>query len=183
MPLGFNPGSGDPPPTASRPGVLIDIPDGPEGTRVTLAIMARLARAGKITMRQLAEQITASAPEKAWYQQAELIHNFVRDKIRYVMDPDGLEMLRSPEKTLEAGNGDCDDKSILEAALLISIGHPARFVAIALEPDNFCHVFVQTMVGNRWVASDTTEAQPFGWEPGVSDGVKIYARLYRPVGQ
>lgn len=138
---------------------------------MTLALMARLARIGRSspTVRAVAERIVSAAPDKAFRREAELIHNFVRDKIRYTQDPDGVEYIRAPDATLEAGNGDCDDKAILTAALLAAVGHPSRFIAISQEPDNFSHVYVQTLVGQNWIGSDATEPEPFGWEP--SDGV------------
>jgi transglutaminase-like putative cysteine protease len=61
--------------------------------------------------------------------------------------------------------GDCDDKSVLLAALLESIGHPTRFVAIGFQPDDFEHVFVETKIADRWISLETTEPVEIGWMP------------------
>jgi len=86
----------------------------------------------------------------------------VRDEIRYVQDTNGIELLHDPVTLLEIGAGDCDDKSILLASLLESIGHRTRFVAVAFEPDRFSHVWVQDYLDGRWVDLEPTEPLPFG---------------------
>lgn len=158
-------GGVDLPPVAS---FLSGIPDGIDGVKATLAQMVRLVKQYRTdgNIRQLAENIVASIPEKDFYGEAEAIHNWVRDNIRYTQDVYDVETLKPPPFILQTRQGDCDDKSLLTATLLQTIGHPVAFVAIATEiPDEFSHVFVSTLIGNRWYASDTTERQPFGWEP------------------
>lgn len=120
-------------------------------------------------IRKVAERIIADVPEKDWCGQARAIHAFVRDRITYILDPDGVEMVRSPAKTLEAGSGDCDDKATLAAALLIAVGHPARLVAVGNTPGDLTHVFTETKIGARWFAVETTEPVEFGWAPEYSD--------------
>jgi len=69
---------------------------------------------------------------------------------------------------LEHGFGDCDDKSILLASLLGSIGHSSRFVAIGYRPNEYAHVFVETIAAGgegNWIALDPTEDVPMGWRP------------------
>ncbi len=99
----------------------------------------------------------------------ERLWRFVRDQIRYVRDVHGVETVQTPERTLQIGQGDCDDKATLLAAMLESIGHPARYVALAFQPSNFSHVLVETKVGRgpraTWIAMETTELKPFGWYP------------------
>ncbi len=151
--------------------VMLDIPDGPMGTRMTLGFMKKLANSQRtsLELQSLVDSIVRNAPEKNFRREAELIHNYVRDRIRYQKDPPDYEAIHSPLSTLARGAGDCDDKVILECALLKAAGHECRFVAVSLEPDYFSHVFVQTLIGREWVSSDPTESQPFGWEP--QDGV------------
>ncbi len=52
------------------------------------------------------------------------LHRFVRDNIRYIKDIRDVETVAYPDITLQQGQGDCDDKSVLLASLLESIGHP-----------------------------------------------------------
>lgn len=102
------------------------------------------------------------------------IHRFVRDRIRYVKDIKGVETLQSPEKTLEIGQGDCDDKSVLVGALLESIGHPVRFKAIGFIPGVFSHVLPETKIGSKWIAVETTEPWPLGrLPPGIIQRLTI----------
>lgn len=133
--------------------------------------MADLARKGlrDQRIRNLAVQITtdgflsgAGLQQKDFEGEAERLHAFVRDQIRYVRDTDGVELLHDPVTLLETGAGDCDDKAILLASLLGSIGHQTRFVAVAFEPDIYSHVWVQDYLGGAWVDLEPTEPLPSG---------------------
>jgi hypothetical protein len=54
----------------------------------------------------------------------------------------------------------------LLAALLESIGHPCRFVAVGYSRRNeFEHVYVETKIGHTWTALETTMDVPMGWAP------------------
>lgn len=143
------------------------IPSGKEGTIATLKVMGQMVKAGKKNpvIRHLAMSLVKNNGQKDWAGEVRDIHAFVRDSVRYVKDVRGIETLQTPEKTLELGQGDCDDKSVLLASLLESIGHPTRFVAIAFEPDNYVHVFVETKIGPHWIAAETTEPVELGWYP------------------
>ncbi len=152
---------------ASLPNTLMAIPSGVEGIRETLRIMSRLVKEGKknISVRLLAGQLTRNLPQKHWSGEVNTIFDFVQNNIRYVRDINGVETLHTPETILSLGYGDCDDKSVLLASLLESIGHPTRFKAIALSQDNYCHVYVETKIGDKWIPLDTTEPHSMGWEP------------------
>lgn len=110
------------------------------------------------------------------------LFRFVRDRIRYTRDVVDVETLQSPQYTLRSGIGDCDDKSILLAALLRSIGHPAAltFRAIGTDrrtPSQFRHVYVVAQIAGRSLALDPTNPKAgLGWEfpfPTVSMGVAL----------
>lgn len=116
-----------------------------------------------MVVRHLALQLVAGLRPKDYAGEVRALHRYVRDVIRYVRDIVGVETVQTPERTLENGQGDCDDKSTLLAALLQSIGHPARFEAVGFAPDRFSHVLVSAQVGGRWVPLETTIA---GAEPG-----------------
>lgn len=139
--------------------------------------MRLLTREGKKNpdIRHTAATLTADLPSKARYQEIVALFDFVRDEIRYVSDITDVETLHTAERILSQGYGDCDDKSILLAAMLESIGHRTRFRALAFNGDwwqgfQFAHVIVETMHGHdkgkpAWIALDTTVDKPMGWTP------------------
>lgn len=179
------------PALSSQPiATLKGIPSGAAGTAATLQAMAELARAAVKSpyqaIREKAIELTRFLEERNWMQEIRELHAFVRDSIRYLRDPaldsGGPELVQTPEKTLEYGQGDCDDKSTLLAALLTSIGHPARFVAVAFNGSGFSHVLVETKVKNTgnemrdWLPLETIIQKEAGWyPPGVT------SRLVRKV--
>lgn len=129
--------------------------------------MGGLVKAGKKTLpvRQTALYCVKNLNQKDWHSEINCVFQFVRDNIRYVRDIRNVETLSTPEKTLEFKQGDCDDKSVLLASLLESIGHPTRFVAIGFKPNEFVHVYVETKIGQKWIALDSTEPVEMGWQP------------------
>ncbi len=83
--------------------------------------------------------------------------------------------------TLQLKAGDCDDHSVLIAALLKSIGYQVQFKTVATErgnPQQFSHVYVivRDKRTGQWVPLDSTVPGSFaGWEPPM-----IYrSRTYR----
>lgn len=150
---------------APVPHVLADLPAGVDGVRATLREMVKLARhyqkdVGVVT---LARRLTQSLPEKDYAAEVAALQAFVRDRIRYVRDPRGAEMVQTPKRTLEMRCGDCDDKATLLAALLESIGAPARFVAIGVGGGPYSHVLAEARVGSRWIPLEAIV-------PGVGPG-------------
>lgn len=143
------------------------IPEGKAGTLETLKVMRELVRHGKraLPVRSLAVELTNGNDQKDWIAEVKALHAFVRDNIRYVKDVRDVETLHYPEIVLQIGAGDCDDKSVLLASLLESIGHPTRFVAIGFKPDDFVHVYPETMIGRAWIPLETTEPVEIGWTP------------------
>ncbi len=155
-------------PATNRPtkATIHAIPSGPAGTRATLNFMRSLVREAKkdIRLREFAMSLVRHLPGKDFYGEINTIFMFVRDKIRYIRDIDNIETIATPQKTLEYRQGDCDDQAVLLATLLIMIGHPSRFIAIAIG-GSFVHVYVETRLGNRWLGMDPTENQSLGWRP------------------
>lgn len=157
------------------------------GARQTLTKMATLARKGlrNQSIRNLAVQLTTAGflngtglKQKDFTGEARRILRFVRDDIRYVRDTDGVELLHDPVTLLQTGAGDCDDKAILLAALLGSIGHQTRFVAVSFEPNIFCHVWLQDCLDGKWVDLEPTEPIPFGQSVPTAKALKL---LYQDV--
>lgn len=133
--------------------------------------MQRLVRAGKkyYPLRELALSIVKHNGSKDYIGEVKSVQAWVRRNIRYVKDIRGIETVQSPQKTLEIGQGDCDDHSVLVATLLETIGHMTRFKAIGFIPGIFQHVYTETKLGskskNMWIAVETTENWPIGKAP------------------
>ena len=157
-----------PPQGAETQTQLINIPEGAAGTRATLKIMARLVRETRIqpSIRNLAASMVQDLEGQNYTDEVRHLFNFVRDAIRYLQDTNGVELIQNPHVTLQIQAGDCDDKATLLAALLESIGHPCRFIAVGYtEPGQFEHVYVETKIGGDWVSADPTENVDLGWAP------------------
>ena len=114
------------------------MPSGQAGTRQTLKLMRDIVRAAvrdpRMVVRNHAIEITRSCPSKDFRCEIEAIYSWVDENIRFVRDINGVETLQTPARTLELAVGDCDDHVILLSALLESVGHPTRFVAVGFRP-------------------------------------------------
>lgn len=153
------------------------IPGGAAGTEATILRMQDLVTQGKrdFRIRKLAGQLIQGGvsgipkcPPKDYYCYAEAAHRFCRDKITYVFDPNGVELIESPWSIVESGIADCDSIVMLMSTLCETMGFPCRFVTIKADtqrPDEFSHVFMEVKIPKRgWVASDPTQPErPFGW--------------------
>lgn len=116
-------------------------------------------------VRQLAVSLTKGLIQKDWNSEVNTLYKFVRDRIRYVRDINGVETLHTPEKILENAAGDCDDKSVLLASLLESLGYKTRLVAVGFRKNSFSHVYPEVLHNNNWVSLETTEPVNMGWKP------------------
>ena len=99
-------------------------------------------------VRDLALRIVGNA---GFVGQVRCIQLWVQQNIRYIRDPTTAELVQTPQKTLQWTAGDCDDQSVLVAALLSSIGHPCQFMAMwfAARPEDG-HVVTRTKIGPQW---------------------------------
>lgn len=110
--------------------------------------------------------IIYTTPERDTLSEVTALFNWVRDHVRYVRDPHGLESLSSPAVTAQRMTGDCDDQTALLCALFESVGYPTRFVMAAYNaPGQFEHVYCQVYADNEWIDADPTERQPLGYSP------------------
>ena len=143
------------------------ISEGNEGVRETLYLMQKLVREARRDpdFVAFARRLTANVPEKDWRRRILTVFHFVRDRVRYTLDPNGVEYIASPQRMITILEGDCDDKAAFLAALLEAIGIPTRFVAVGFDGAELSHVFVEAKFDSRWIALDATEPVRAGWRP------------------
>lgn len=155
-------------PMPALSGTRVPLANGVRGVRDTLRLMRAAVREGRtdVRVRQAAISLIWLQPEKSEADEAGAIFEWVRDHIRYVRDVVDVETLSTAERTLAQQIGDCDDKSVLLAAMLESVGYPTRFVVAAYQaPRQFEHVYVQVFIDGQWVNADPTERGPLGYAP------------------
>jgi len=111
----------------------------------------------------LVAELIRDCPSKAYTCYLKRIVDFVRKNIKYVRDPQKLETLRSPIRTLELGMGDCDDHVILTGTLLRIAGFPVRIVLGDTNHDGkYEHVYVKAYIPRKgWITIDTTASKPY----------------------
>jgi transglutaminase-like putative cysteine protease len=153
---------------ATVPHTLSSLPEGVDAVRATLRLMVKLARTYRadVGIIETAQRVTAGLPSKDYRGEIRALHVYVRDRVRYVRDPRGVEKVQSPKRTLEIGSGDCDDKATLLAALLESIGFATRYVGLGFNDGPYSHVILEVRLGTRWEPLETTVAgAEAGWAP------------------
>ena len=154
-------------PTRARLG---QIPNGEAGAATTMRAMRQLVRDAirdpSQHVRELALQIVGNA---GYVDQARRLQQWVQQNIRYIQDPPDVELVQTPQYTVQQQAGDCDDQATLLASLLMATGHPAQFVAVGLSGSPLSHVMVQTQIGRDWLGVETILPKPLGWmPPGVT---------------
>lgn len=95
-------------------------------------------------------------------QVAGAFQNWMRSNITYVLDPVRTEVFQEARVTLfEKQAGDCDDQAIALAAMLMSVGIPAKIILLSQEPDfdtktgRFRHVFAAAIIDGKEVWLET----------------------------
>lgn len=117
-----------------------------------------------------------------FWLQPDVLHRieiFLRSKFHYVDEK--IETLLTPDYMLQGLEitgvlrGDCDDISILHAALLTCMEIKTRFVAIRSVQDNpnYDHVFIEAWNGKDWILYDITvpPGTPIEWFSRVAINV------------
>jgi len=155
-------------PVVNLQGSSLTIPDGLPGVFQTIAIMRQLVKQYKINqdIRQAAVCAIFMTPEKDQLSEVTAIFDYVRDNIRYVRDIAGVETIATPDKTLLCRVGDCDDQSVLCAAMFESVGYITRFVVAGYHyTGHLEHVYLQVFADGSWLDCDPTEQEPIGYSP------------------
>jgi len=121
-------------------------------------------------------------PEKDWKAEVEAIFEWVRNNVRYTLDPNELELFQRARRSLENGTADCDDQVILAGALLQAVGYPLRLVVIDTGRGGYSHIYLHVglppVEPRRWIAFDlTATTEPLGWE--VANHQVVKKRLFQ----
>ncbi|MGH8337781.1 MAG: transglutaminase-like domain-containing protein [Gammaproteobacteria bacterium] len=154
-----------------RRAALSGIPDGPAGSLATMRAMRLLVRDAVRDPQQRVRETALGILRgvNSFADQARAIQAWVQNNIEYRRDPPDVELVQTPQVTLQLRAGDCDDFSVLTAALLQATGHPAQFIAVGLDGGPLSHVLVQTLIGSKWIAVETIQPKALGWmPPGVT---------------
>jgi len=128
-------------------------------------------------------------PSHHYLDEARAIGEFVRNHVRYVKDPVGTESLQAPDMMIrmmkDAGYtmGDCDDMSLLIAAMLMSVGIKPVFRAVKYRKESpaYNHIYVVVYENNisnsdspgpvkRIVLDAIIKDKPIGAEMPHADG-------------
>lgn len=127
-----------------------NIATGYVGSMQTLARMKDIVRQSLRVpgVVQVAARIVALVPPRDQTRQAQAIRDFLQTAFRFVADPKGQELLRTPSFQIREirqygqTGGDCDDAAILGAALGLAVGIGGKFRIISFRRGgNFAHVF------------------------------------------
>lgn len=102
--------------------------------------------------------LTEDVPNDDKPAMARKVVSFVRERMKFTEDPQGVELIISPVSLLEDISaqgfawGDCDDHTLLLASMLQSIGIDCRIIAVRLYSTKyFDHVINRiTIHGQSW---------------------------------
>jgi hypothetical protein len=164
--------------------------EGIQGNYDTVQIMREIAHArkGDPTVRMLAESIMLSqgVGSMDYAHEAKAIGEYVRQKMRYSRDPNGIEQVQDPllmidKITRGVAQGDCDDMALLIVTLLLSIGHDPYFRIVKYKPFQpfFSHIYVvdyekdHGQADERIVLDAILKTYPIGTEVPHASGEEI----------
>jgi hypothetical protein len=148
-------------------GCITPLPGGVLGVWATVRKMRALVNEAKVSpfLLQTATQAIFLTPEHMEIAELSALFNLVQLSIRYQRDVSGVETLSDPVTTLQRKVGDCDDQSMLLAALFESVGYATRFVIAGYHGTEYEHVYLQVLTDFGWTDCDPTERQPLGYAP------------------
>lgn len=124
----------------------------------TLKAMRQLAFQARadLEIRALVEKLCSQVAEGDYASETLAIYYWVTQNVRYMRDPDALEMVKDPRQTLKTRSGDCDDIATLLAAMFLASGNPVRFAIASFRSGMpvFSHVYVEVVTPHGPVVFD-----------------------------
>ena len=170
---------------------ILPLPTGDAGVSLTLSHLRQFVVQSQTSelAHAAVQDALALTPEKSPQAEAAALLAWVRSRYRYTLDPVEVELVRDPRYLLRQIQtqgmfyGDCDDASVLLAALLETAGYPTRFVVQGDAGDSFAHVLVEVDLDGAWTAADlTNRSAALGWAP-PSPGREARERRLSMLGQ
>ena len=154
----------------------VRIPDGDAGVTRTISHMKALVHSPYGAKHWLVRQaaLEAARGTERGLDEVDAVNRWIKEHIEFRGEYG--ETLQDPMNTLRFGAGDCDDQSMLAAAMLESLGFQTRFKTIALQdsPEDLSHVYVEVREKRtgQWISVDPTVERSWpGWEPeGIARG-------------
>lgn len=149
---------------------------GDAGVHQTVRHMRALVDAAKTLPETRAVILTAlhGIREKDTLGEVTALYEWVREHVRFVRDPVGVEYLQTPSYMLRqiaregVAAGDCDDASTLFAALAETAGYRTKFRVQAPPGQTFKHVLVDVQIRSGWVSFDPSQRHHGpGWKPTI----------------
>ncbi|PLX03925.1 MAG: hypothetical protein C0594_09865, partial [Marinilabiliales bacterium] len=129
----------------------------------TIDAIQRIVRENHNAIMDLSIEMEGDTEEETFHN----IWYFVRNHIRYKNDDTGVEQLRTPQRTLHDGVGDCDDFSILISSILTNLEYNHYLVIAAYKKkDQWQHIYpaVHDENGIRYVIDCVPEIPYFNYE-------------------
>lgn len=126
----------------------------------------------------LATQIVSGVANRDQSGEIQAVFDWVKNNISF-RNEDG-ERLQTPLVTLQLRAGDCDDHSMLMAALLRSLGHTVAFRTVAVNGPDYSHVYAVVLDKRtkQWIPLDTTVASATpGWQVPNATRTRTYATM------
>jgi len=164
----------------------IHLPPGDAGIHKTIAKMRQLLMGpegqSSPTVRGVTLEVVRGSVRNL--NEIDFVFQWVKQHIDFRGEAD--ETLQSPKVTLDYAAGDCDDISLLLAAMLGSIGYDVRFSTVAVahdDPLQFSHVYAEVRYKQtgQWIPLDTTVSESYpGWQP--SDITRKSMYHMKPLG-
>jgi transglutaminase-like putative cysteine protease len=123
----------------------------------------------------IARRVTSHCPGRDGMCELQAIYQFVVQNVRYTGDISKVDTFAGPLRVLQMGGGDCDEHSLVNAALAMANGFDAKVRITSNRGQTWDHIYC--MVGfpkgrtSSWIALDSTMAKGrndfsrFGKEP------------------
>jgi hypothetical protein len=126
------------------------------GLKQTLNTITKVTRDTLAQTADLAKQLKGSDAHTS----ARNVWSWVKSNIRYHLDHDGLEEVRTPARSYADRNAgvDCEDMAIFTASLLINMGYKPHFAVVAFNHnESYGHIYTMlnsTVIDCVWTAFD-----------------------------
>ncbi len=109
----------------------------------TVRVMKQLANQGKknLEVRRLVEEICQGIAQGDYTSEVLAIYYWYCQNIRYLRDPDGVEMVKTADQIIKTRAADCDEATVLLAAMCMAAGNPCDLVVVGFRPGSLSHVY------------------------------------------